>query len=81
MSAKRETVAAFKRFEIERAAGEGARAPSTNRLVPDRIDFLVKATVVVSLITFIFGRSLTLRPFRTSKSTSEFESISNSLFL
>ncbi|PYS74744.1 MAG: hypothetical protein DMF73_02860 [Acidobacteria bacterium] len=36
-----------KKFEIERAAhapaGEGARAPSTNRLVPDRIDFLGKA--------------------------------------
>ena len=36
-----------KKFEIERAAhapaGEGARAPSTNRLVPYRIDFLGKA--------------------------------------
>jgi hypothetical protein len=31
-----------KTFEIERAAGEGARAPSTNRLVPDRIDFWAK---------------------------------------
>ena len=30
-----------KKFEIE--AGEGARAPSTNRLVPDWIDFLGKA--------------------------------------
>src|SRR5437764_2287658 len=35
-----------KRFEIERAAGEGARAPSTNRLVPDRINFLGKADLV-----------------------------------
>ena len=38
-----------KRFEIERAAhtraGEGACAPSTNRLVPDRIDFLGKAVL------------------------------------
>ena len=37
----------LKRFEIERAAharaGEGARAPSTNWLVPDRIDFWGKA--------------------------------------
>ena len=36
-----------KKFEIERAAhalaGEGARAPSTNRLVPYRIDLLGKA--------------------------------------
>jgi len=36
-----------KKFEIERAAhawtGAGARAPSTNWLVPDRIDFLGKA--------------------------------------
>ena len=31
-----------KRFEIERAAGEGARAPSTNRLVPDRRTFWAK---------------------------------------
>ena len=40
-----------KRFEIERAAhtraGEGARAPSTNRLVPDRIDFLGKADLAI----------------------------------
>ena len=38
-----------KKFEIERAAhapaGEGARAPSTNRLVPYRIDFLGKASL------------------------------------
>jgi len=41
----------FKKFEIERAAhapaGEGARAPSTNRLVPFRIDFLGKARTAV----------------------------------
>jgi len=38
-----------KKFELERAAhapaGEGARALSTNRLVPDRIDFLGRATL------------------------------------
>ena len=42
MSAKRENSCGVKKFEIERAAdapaGESARAPSTNRLVPDRID-------------------------------------------
>ncbi|HEY0348296.1 MAG TPA: hypothetical protein VGC60_09070, partial [Pyrinomonadaceae bacterium] len=43
MSAKRETVYDIKKCEIERAAGEGARAPSTNWLVPDRIDFFGKA--------------------------------------
>jgi len=32
----------FSRFAL--IAGEGARAPSTNRLVPDWIDFLGKAT-------------------------------------
>ena len=36
-----------KRFEIERVAhagaGEGTRAPSTNWLVPDQINFLGKA--------------------------------------
>jgi len=39
-----------KKFEIEcaahAAAGEGARAPSTNQLVLEWIDFLGKATVL-----------------------------------
>jgi len=34
----------FSRFAL--IAGEGARVPSTNRLVPDWIDFLGKATRV-----------------------------------
>src|SRR5258706_5557673 len=57
MSAKRETVAASRglRLSVLHArAGEGARAPTTNWLVPDRIDFLGKATVVVSLIPVYF---------------------------
>ena len=46
MNAQRETGYSFKKFEFKRAAhataGEGARAPSTNRLVADRINFLGK---------------------------------------
>ena len=42
-----------KEFEIEHAAhawaGEGARAPSTNRLVPDRIDFFGKSDRIIDL--------------------------------
>ena len=44
MSAQREKSYSVKKFEIERAAhapaGEGARAPSTNLLVPDWISCL-----------------------------------------
>ena len=49
-----------KKFEIERAeharAGEGARAPSTNRLVPsDRLFGQIKIYMIIKIIEKGFG--------------------------
>jgi len=43
----------LKRFEIDGAAGEGARAPSTNRLVPDQIDFGAKALATIAALSLL----------------------------
>src|SRR5258706_12532856 len=59
----------IKKFELERAAhapaGEGARAPSTNGLVPDRINLFCKAhkkRIAVFVCAFCSSSWLVLSP-------------------